>query len=71
MVFKVEFDRREVVYKKLEEKCLVRKVLKIIEFMWIEFSIKWRSVVRRTRMWLWKLDVSFFGKFGKFGDWLN
>lgn len=39
--------------------------------MWIEFNIKWRSVVRRTRMWLWKLDVSFFGKFGKFGDWLN
>lgn len=71
LAFKAELDRRESVYKKLEEKCLAKKALKITEPMWTELNTKWRSAARRTRMWLWKLDASLPGKLGKFGDWLN
>lgn len=71
MDFKVEFDRREYGYRNLEEKCLGKKVLEVIEFMWSNFNEVWYFVVRCNRMWLWKLDVGFFGKFGKCGNWIN
>jgi hypothetical protein len=71
LAFKAELDRREGVYKKLAEKCLAKKAIKITEPMWNELNTKWCNVARRTRMWLWKLDASLPGKLGKFGDWLN
>lgn len=70
MAFKAELDRKESVYKKLE-KFVYRKALKITEPMWIDLNTKWHTAARRTRMWLWKLDVSLPGKLGKFRNWLS
>ncbi|CAG2199466.1 SYNE1 [Mytilus edulis] len=71
LAFKTEFDRRQKIYQRLEEKVVSKKAVKITPKMWQELEPKWRDIARRTRMWLWKLDASLPGRLGKFGDWLN
>ena len=71
LAFKTEFDRRQKIFQRLEEKVLNKKAVKVTPKMWAELEPKWKDIARRTRMWLWKLDASLPGRLGKFGDWLN
>lgn len=68
--FKTEFDRREPIYKKLGEKVLSGKALKLTMGDWQKLDTRWKEVDEQTRRWLLKLDASLPGKLGQFGRWL-
>ena len=68
--FKTEFDRREPIYKKLGEKILSGRALKLTMNDWQKLDTRWKEVDDQTRRWLLKLDASFPGKLGQFGRWL-
>nr|KAG5692778.1 hypothetical protein BaRGS_009394 [Batillaria attramentaria] len=68
--FKTEFDRREPIVKKIGEKVLSGKALKLTMNDWEQLDTRWREVDDQTRRWLLKLDASLPGRLGKFGEFL-
>jgi hypothetical protein len=63
-------ERREPVYKKIGDKVLSGRALKLTMGDWEKLEGRWTETDEQTRLWLLKLDASLPGKLGKFGKWL-